>query len=86
MAGDESGWLKCQRCDEPIDPAQYRKYPDCPPFLHIECAIRMSVGSEGHQTYRCPCYGGTYEDPPGVSIRDAARAAFRVWEGRHGHN
>lgn len=78
----------CLHCGERIDPDQAIKYPNCPEFLHIECAIRVSVGSEAHQTGRCSCFGGTdgCGDPENRSPRENARAAFRVWEGRRGFN
>ena len=43
--------------------------------MHFECAVRSSAGSLGHQRRLCSCYGGTTEDPPGVTRRQAARAA-----------
>jgi hypothetical protein len=43
--------------------------------IHRECWTRMIVGSVGHQSGRCPCYGGSYEDPPGMTKREAAQAA-----------
>jgi hypothetical protein len=82
MADNETRPGVCQRCHEPIDPAQARKYPNCPPLLHIECAIRTSVGSEAHQAGLCSCYGGLdgCGDPEeGETLRDAARRAFRAW-------
>lgn len=45
--------------------------------LHRECDLRAMVGSLGHVRGRCACYGGTEEDPPGLSARDAAKA---VWD------
>jgi hypothetical protein len=45
--------------------------------LHRECEGRMVFGSVGHQLGRCSCRGcdGTMEDPPGMTKREAARAA-----------
>jgi hypothetical protein len=42
---------------------------------HYECRLRLAVGSLGHQRRRCACFGGTEEDPPGLSFRQAAVAA-----------
>jgi hypothetical protein len=42
---------------------------------HRECFLRSIFGSVGHQQQKCSCYGGTDEDPPGLSRREAARAA-----------
>ncbi len=33
------------------------------------------IGSIGHQQKKCPCYGGSYEDPPEMSKREAAQLA-----------
>ncbi|HZT29450.1 MAG TPA: hypothetical protein VFA33_06185 [Bryobacteraceae bacterium] len=46
---------------------------------HFECHMRMVVGSLAHQQRRCSCYGGTEHDPPGMTLRQAARAAFEYW-------
>lgn len=42
---------------------------------HRECFFRSIFGSVGHMKKTCPCYGGTEEDPPGMSRRQAALAA-----------
>ena len=67
----------CTLCEEPIglqDNGFYQADGDY--SFHFECFIRVIVGSVGHQRGTCSCYGGTDEDPPGLSIRDAARAAL----------
>jgi hypothetical protein len=76
--------VSCLHCGEPIDPRQKEHYPLCPDNLHIECAVRMTIGSVGHQTCRCACFGGTEEDPPGMTKRMAALSAFKLWEARRG--
>lgn len=48
--------------------------------IHYECGMRGIVGSVGHQLKRCHCFGGTYDDPPGMSRREAAKAAVALWE------
>jgi hypothetical protein len=48
--------------------------------VHMECFIRSVVGSVGHQMQQCHCYGGTVDDPPNMSKREAARAAYRLSE------
>lgn len=45
---------------------------------HLECWVRAGVGSVGHLRGRCSCYGGTEEDPDGLTLREAARAAVLV--------
>jgi hypothetical protein len=53
---------------------------------HRECHLRQVTGSVGHQLRQCSCYGGDREDPPELSVRDAARAAVALWEGRGAQN
>ena len=43
--------------------------------FHHECTIRLVAGSLGHQRKKCSCYGGTEEDPEGLSKREAAKEA-----------
>lgn len=43
--------------------------------IHLECVLRMAVGSVGHQRRECSCFGGTKDDPEGMTRREAARAA-----------
>lgn len=49
---------------------------------HRECAIRAVIGSVGHQRGKCSCFGGTEEDPPGMTRREAALAAKAEWAER----
>lgn len=46
---------------------------------HYECTMRHVVGSVGHQKGKCSCFGGTEEDPPGMTRRQAAKAALEYW-------
>jgi hypothetical protein len=46
---------------------------------HDECQFRMLVGSLGHLTEGCSCFGGHAGDPPGMTRREAARAAMSYW-------
>lgn len=48
--------------------------------FHFECQMRMVLGSVGHQRGRCQCYGGSEEDPPGMTRRQAAIAALDYFE------
>lgn len=48
--------------------------------MHRECFMRLLVGSVGHQTRQCSCYGGTLEDPRGLTRRQAARMALALYE------
>lgn len=47
--------------------------------FHVECQMRGIVGSVGHLLKRCPCFGGTDEDPPGLNRRQAARLASETY-------
>ena len=75
--------LVCFRCDEWIAPTdsgvvQALVNSDGPACIayHYECHARMVLGSLGHQQGRCSCFGGTDEDPPEMTPRQAARAAL----------
>ena len=68
----------CTWCEEPIaaDDSGWGERA-MGPFMHVECFGRMMFGSTGHQLKLCPCFGGDYEgEPPEMSRRDAARAAW----------
>jgi hypothetical protein len=67
----------CQWCEEPIEAddsgwGATRRGA----WMHVECFMRMMLGSVGHQLRVCMCHGGPYEDPPEMTRRDAARAAW----------
>jgi hypothetical protein len=70
------------KCDEEIFPGE--------PFLdgafqrfHRECLIRATMGSAPHQLGDCSCCGGTRSDPPGLTLRLAARLACEVFDLHH---
>ena len=83
----EMAGLVCPKCEEGYDPGDHLIYI---PYLvedktvidtsraywHIECFIRDTAGSVGHQARLCSCYGGTAGDPPGLSRHAAARVAY----------
>ncbi len=48
-------------------------------YYHVNCFLRGIVGSVGHQEGSCSCYGGTKEDPPGLTKRQAADAAVELF-------
>ena len=52
--------------------------------IHLECMIRMTVGSLGHLRKTCSCYGGNEEDPPNMTKREAAIAAYREFSENEG--
>jgi hypothetical protein len=70
--------MNCIHCGEPLG-VNFIPVNDGAAGLHQECAIRMSAGSVGHQRGRCHCYGGAEEDPPGLTVREAALAAAREY-------
>lgn len=90
MTATPVGW-KCLRCEEPIaadDDGLIMPYAHAGPgggrlvAQHRECFMREVLGSVGHQDKKCSCYGGTEEDPPGLTRREAAWAAVEFAEGR----
>jgi hypothetical protein len=74
----------CLHCEEAIDAADSGVVTPLmdgegvrAAYYHVECWGRVLLGSTGHQLRLCPCFGGTYEgEPPEMSKRDAARAAW----------
>lgn len=72
----------CLYCEEPIqagEPCNTLTVLDAKGLRlakeHRECFARRVLGSVGHQMHKCPCHGGTLEDPPGMTRREAAIAA-----------
>lgn len=63
----------CVYCDEPLLPHEERA--PYQPHYHYECGVRCAVGSVAHQRGQCSCYGGSEEDPPEMTRREAAIAA-----------
>ena len=70
--------MKCPYCDEGIgecDPVM-----DCATqTFHRECLIRAVAGSAAHQFRECSCFGGDREDPPGMTLRQAAKLAYETF-------
>lgn len=73
----------CPHCDEPIaaDESGWGESPQGQ-WFHVECMARMLMGSIGHQLALCSCYDGDYEDPPTLTRREAAKAAFEHAQAR----
>lgn len=65
----------CAHCSESIDENDRGMMAPAP--FHFECFMRMILGSVGHQKGTCSCFGGTDEDPPGMTKREAAKAALK---------
>lgn len=74
----------CMRCEEPVLPSEADKFV-INALMHIECAARGIIGSVAHIERRCSCYvpGSEEDDPPGMTPREAARAAFLLNLRRH---
>lgn len=80
--------LLCHHCGEDFAPSEYGIITYCIEMdgawasiaRHRECELRQVLGSLGHLLHQCSCYGGDQEDPPGLSVRDAARAVAVAWE------
>ncbi len=48
---------------------------------HQECFLRQTLGSVAHIERRCSCYvlGSSAEDPPDMTMHEAALAAVQAW-------
>lgn len=65
----------CTWCEEAIGADDIGTINAAGQVTHYECGLRAVIGSLGHQTRRCSCYGGDEEDPPGLTRRQAAIVA-----------
>lgn len=73
----------CHRCKETIPAGTLFEYTPCvgcegvtEAAYHYECFARGIIGSVGHLKKQCTCYGGTMDDPPEMTKREAAQAAL----------
>lgn len=75
--------MNCQWCDEPVA-EPWDQHPSFKAPMHAECGIRAVCGSAAHIKERCGCYvpGSVETDDPGLTKREAARAAARALFGR----
>jgi len=81
----------CLHCGEPIVAGDdgvvqlcimHGRRPEWRP-AHDECNLRAAIGGLAHIEGRCMCCGGTDPpDPPGMTRREAARAAVRAYRQR----
>jgi hypothetical protein len=69
----------CIPCEEPIGPDDMGTINFADQVNHHECLMRSVIGSVGHLRGICSCYGGTEEDPPGMTRREAAKAALALY-------
>ena len=72
----------CLFCDESIADGDHGLFANETQPVHRECFIRQVSGSVGHQKGMCSCYGGNEDDPEGMTKRQAAIAACKLWESR----
>jgi hypothetical protein len=71
---------KCEWCHEELLPEE--RNPATPFFeMHSPCGFRAIMGSLAHLQGRCSCVNDTLEetDPPGMTLRQGAEAAFTYW-------
>lgn len=74
---------KCRLCDEEVVEGDLGTINMADQVIHHECGLRAVIGSVGHLQGRCSCFGGTEEDPPGMSYRQAAIAATELFDQTH---
>ena len=75
----------CLHCEEAVKEGDLGTVDGSGRPTHYECLMRGAVGSVGHQKRLCSCFGGTEEDPPGMTRRQAAIAACRMWDEAHSY-
>lgn len=71
--------VNCDYCGEKLERGARAPHFATGNF-HMECGFRMIIGSVGHQRKLCSCYGGTFDDPPDTTRRQAAIAAQLEWQ------
>lgn len=67
----------CVWCEEPV--LADEQHPMYGQPMHQECGVRSVAGSVGHIHGECSCFGGTEEDPKGMTRREAAKAALEAF-------
>ena len=68
----------CPHCGELVLPGEADRRLKSMQNFHRECAARGVLGSVGHLLGQCSCYGGTWEDPPLLTKRMAAKMAVAL--------
>lgn len=74
----------CVMCEEPVVAADIGTISAAGQVEHYACRMRAITGSVGHQMGRCSCFGGSEEDPPGMTRKQAAEAATALWHKMQG--
>jgi hypothetical protein len=73
--------VPCADCDEKIVEGDAGIIMVGGTVEHRECFVRGVMGSVGHQRRECSCFGGIGNgDPPGMTRREASKAAYAEWE------
>ncbi len=73
--------MTCDYCKEEILPGE--RADNHGSDFHRECLFRLVGGSWGHILKECSCYGGTMDDPPGMSKRQGAVMALALYRDLH---
>lgn len=71
--------MTCDYCGEEVLPHEVTEQRLNNKPVHQECAFRSVAGSAAHILGECSCYGGTREDPPGMTKRHAAKLALDTY-------
>ena len=77
----------CLWCKEPILPGDLRH--SLMDGYHYACAVRAALGPIAHLQKRCSCFvkdGSAEHEPPGISMRQAARLVADYVNQRPGSN
>lgn len=71
--------MLCTYCKEPLEPEDIE--PKALQPYHRACLFRSIMGSVAHIEHRCGCFipGSMEGDPEGLTRREAAQAAFKLW-------
>ena len=79
--------MQCEYCKEEVLPGEGN--PNIKTSLrytmHHECLFRCVAGSVAHIRHECGCYvkGSDESDPPGMTLREGAKAALEEWRKVH---
>jgi hypothetical protein len=68
----------CGHCDEEVLKEEIWGSLNGKP-AHQECLFRLGAGSAAHILRECSCFGGTRDDPPGMTKRQAAKLALDTY-------
>lgn len=77
--------MTCIHCTEEIMTTDRTHKYSGGPLVHRECFLRQIFGSVSHQAKMCSCFvpGSSCGDPEGMSKREAARMAVKMfYQGR----